>query len=133
MPSQSILQQRPASLLPFAMESSQPVDPNHELTKAFLFLQTASTAVEGMAQIVKATDDYMIHAALDYNPLFDLHDKRTDEKEQLDMWKERLLEAQVGFVDWAARRALRPGLALPSEILKIVEGYLRQEGSLDVH
>lgn len=122
---------RHRSMSPSIMEPSQPLDSHQELVKAFLFLRTAFTAVQNMAQILQATDASLANAPLEYYHYAEY--KRDDEKAQLDLWQDRLLEAQIGLIHWVARSTLRKSNALPPEILRMIEGYLVDEPSSSSH
>ena len=101
----------------------------HELTKAFLFLRTASTAVTNLqAQLKSANQSFAQHFAgyyQSYPATFEalLQDEGL-EKQYLAVWEERWVEAGVGLIDWVATGKI--GRGLPREILGMVEMELRR-------
>lgn len=95
-----------------------------ELMKAYLFLRTASTAVTNMTTIVKSTESCILYASLNgyYGYHCELAESLEKEKADVERWKERLLEAQTGFVDWYTRLAMEK--PLPPEILQMIKCFL---------
>ena len=105
----------------------QSLDPVHELTKTYLFLRTAHTAVANLSPLVASAKAY----GQQWNSMhftdgeLTTYTTRLEEQERdLRVWTGRLDEAQVGLVDWAARRELER--ALLEEILDIVRTMLRK-------
>ena len=94
-----------------------PLDPRHELTKSFLFLRTADAAVTNSYHQERSTWARMMHAVRANDDILHLRliDELADEEKELQKWKDRLVDGQIGFVDWAARCAI--GRGLPTEIL----------------
>ena len=92
-------------------------DPGHELVKAFLFLRTASAAVANFNAQIKSISACILFAEVngDYKYHLELQDELEGGKTDIQTWKERLIEAQTDFVDWAARREI--GRGLPAELL----------------
>ena len=97
---------------------------SRELMSAFLFLRTASTAVNNMHKIIQSTESCILYASAngDYGYHTELAESLRKEQAEVEKWKERLVEAQVGFVDWSARQILHE--PLPAEILLMIQDSL---------
>ena len=102
------------------MDESQSLNGPHELMKAFLFLRTAFTAVTNMWKIVKSTKACILYASVngDYAYHCELEESLENETADVERWKMRLVEAQIGFIDWYARVELRK--PLPPEIVQMI-------------
>lgn len=102
--------------------------PRRELVKSFLFLRTATVAVDSLATMVKTTKSHMAHAEIGYayERRIELQKTLEQEESDLDIWKTRLLEAQIGLLSWLSACAM--GFALPAEILQMVRVQLASEG-----
>lgn len=99
--------------------------PEQELVKAYLFLRTACSAVTHFKLEVIARHDYKSSTAnfgrrIAYARMMYLDKQERD----LEMWQERLLDGQVGIVEWAAIRAMS-GTRLPPEILSMIRDLLK--------
>lgn len=99
--------------------------PSNELVKAYLFLRTADSAVANLNIQIASTK-----AFIQWNSLHGYYSNRMNyqnqlgiEERDLKLWKVRLLEGQVGFVEWAACRAMG-GKRLPPEILESIRKML---------
>ena len=111
--------------LPFhIMEELQPLEAPHELAKAFLFLRTAFTAVINTRKIAKSTESCILYASVngDYAYHCELQESLEKETADVERWKQRLIEAQIGFIDWYTRAEL--DTALPAEIMNIIKDKL---------
>lgn len=106
------------------MQSSS--DPTHNLTAAFLFLRTASTAVTNLTTQTESTKAYIQYDSQNgYHSEHMGHEAQLEtELQDLKMWEARLVEAGVGFVNWAAK--VRTGRWLPGEILGMIGESLRE-------
>ena len=100
---------------------------SHELTKAYLFLRTAHSAVTNLSIQVKSTTAYVKWNSVNgyYTEHVAYQEKLDTEERDLEIWQERLLEGQVGFLDWAAIRAMK-GKRLPPELLGLIRDFLRE-------
>lgn len=106
------------------MQSSS--NPTRNLTAAFLFFRTASTAVTNLTTQIASTKAYIQYNSQKghYNEHI-AHEARFEaESRDLRMWEARLVHAGVGVVDWAAR--VRTGRWLPGEILGMIGERLRR-------
>ena len=103
-----------------SMKERASVGDRRELVKAFLFLRTATIAVDSLTAMMKSTQSYIAHAELrpDYVRHIELRETLAQEISDLEIWTVRLLEAQIGLVDWAGKCSL--GFALPAEIIRLV-------------
>lgn len=107
------------------MQSSS--DPTtHDLTAAFLFLRTASTAVTNLTTQIESTKAYIQYDSQNgYYSEHMGHEAQLEmELQDLRMWEARLVKAGVGFVNWAAK--VRTGRWLPGEILGMIGESLRE-------
>lgn len=107
--------------------ADEQISPEHEITKAFLFLHTAQTAVSNWEAQIDATRILLGRSILDnaYSIYAEHENQLSIEERELEMWKRYLLDAQLGLVDWAARRALND--ALPVDIMDIIRTMLPSE------
>ena len=98
-----------------------------ELTKAYLFLRTADSAVTNLKSQIKSTKAYIQWNSV--NGYYTAHMAREEEMEKeerdLEKWQERLLEGQIGLLEWAAIHALR-GRRLPPEMLNMITTRLKE-------
>lgn len=94
-----------------------------EIRKAYLFLCTADSAVKNLSCQVAATKAGL---ALEkyYSQRMIGIERLATEEDDLKIWKERLLEAQVAFVKWAACRAMG-GKTLPPEIASMIRSLMK--------
>lgn len=102
-------------------------NPTHNLTAAFLYLRTASTAVTNLAAQIESTKAY-----IQYDSQLWYYSEHTAYRAQLEtemrdfqMWETRLVEAGVGVVNWAAK--VRMGRWLPGEILGMIGERLQKD------
>lgn len=105
-----------------------------ELVKSFLFLRTAIAAVNSLAAMVSATKSHITHARSRYAygswhayaRQIELQKTLEQEESDLETWRRRLLEAQIGLLSWLSTCTI--GFALPMEILQIIRVQLASEG-----
>ncbi|KAL9098303.1 MAG: hypothetical protein Q9163_006014 [Psora crenata] len=105
------------------------LNPVYELNKAYLFLRTAHAAVSSLDTQKQATQACILYANVngDYNYHMQLEDELEQQETDLEIWQERLIDAQVGLVDWVARRELKRGL--PLEMLFLLREKIDACGS----
>lgn len=100
------------------------MQPSRELIKAYLFLRTADSAVSNLSTQIVSTKAHMQWNSL--HGRFSMHasyeQQLESEERDLKLWRERLLDGYVGFVEWAACRAIRR--RLPPEIVEIIKTML---------
>ena len=97
----------------------------HDFGKAYLFLCTADSAVKNLSAQIASTKAYIAWNSLHgYHSQHGIYKEGLEtEEDDLRLWEERLLEAQVGFVEWAACRAMG-GKILPPEIGGIIRSLI---------
>ena len=104
--------------------------PKHrrELIKSFLFLRTAIVAVNSFAALVNTTKSHIAHTEIWYAYARQIELQKTLEQEEsdLEIWRTRLFEAQIGLLSWLSTCTI--GFALPAEILQIIRVQLASEG-----
>ena len=107
------------------MQSS--ADPIRNLTAAFLFLRTASTAVTHLTAQIESTKAYMQYiSGHDYcNVQIAYKAQCQAESQDLKIWEARLVQAGLGVVNWAAKA--RTGRWLPGEILGMIGERLQKD------
>ena len=98
-----------------------------ELVKSFLFLRTAIVAVNGFVAMVSTTKSHIAHAKSCYTYARQTELQKTLEQEEsdLEVWRRRLLEAQIGLLSWLSTCAI--GFALPVEVLQMIRVQLASE------
>ncbi|KAM0795570.1 hypothetical protein BDR22DRAFT_894105 [Usnea florida] len=104
----------------------------HNLTAAFLFLRTASTAVTNLtAQIASTKASLQSRTQINHHAETITYHTTQLETEQRDlkMWEARLVEAGVGVVNWVAKERLGERW-LPGEILGMIGERLRGDDGL---
>ena len=91
---------------------------------AFLFLRTASIGVVNMQEVVRSTKNCVLYAVVndDYKLHMQLEKSLEKEQQEVEKWKGRLVEAQIGFVDGLARQILLE--PLPIDILLMIRDVL---------
>ncbi|KAL9131254.1 MAG: hypothetical protein Q9175_006805, partial [Cornicularia normoerica] len=106
--------------MPLSANSTQ------NLTAAFLFLRTASTAVTNLTSQIESTKADIQHTSLNghYTEHIAYEAQLETELRDLKMWKARLVQAGVGVVNWATK--VRTGRWLPEEILRMIAGWLQE-------
>lgn len=104
-----------------------PSSPTQNLTAAFLFLRTASTAVTNLTAQTESTKAYIQNNSQNGHHKEHLaHGAQLDtELRDLRTWEARLVQAGMGLVNWAAK--VRTGRWLPGEILGLVGERLRTD------
>ena len=109
-----------------------PLNPTRELTKAFLFLRTASTAVTNTTAQLAGTKDYVQYYSNSVDGYYIKYcryqEKQAKEEEELKKWEVRLVHAGVQIVDWAAKLSL--GKWLPREIIEIIGDMIARDEDL---
>lgn len=102
-------------------------NPNHNLTSAYLFLRTASTAVTNLTAQTASTKASLSQPGPDsvrqHQHQQHMMTAYEAEARDLALWEARLVQAGVGVVNWVAK--VRTGRWLPGEILGMVAEFLR--------
>ena len=101
-------------------------DSAHNLTAAFLFLRTASTAVANLTTEIESAEA-MTEFRAQGRCFLGIDGERARleaASRELEMWEARLVQAGVGVVNWAAK--VRMGQWLPEEILGMIGERLRK-------
>ncbi|KAL6719182.1 hypothetical protein ACLMJK_003419 [Lecanora helva] len=106
---------------------TRPTSPQttHELTKAFLYFRTASTAILNLHPLIEYNQE-CIEGILNttmpgpgQSPTLVAYRNESDQYQaDLAVWEDRLLEATLDLVHWLAVRSL--GRELPREILGMI-------------
>ena len=106
--------------------ASETKNASRELTKAYLFLRTADSAVTNLRSQIKSTKAYILWNSVNgyYNAHVAYEEELEVEERDLETWQKRLLEGQIGLIEWAAIRARR-GKRLPPELLNMINDLLR--------
>lgn len=99
-----------------------------ELVKSFLFLRTATAAVNSFGAMVSTTKSHIAHAKslCAYARQIELQKTLEQEESDLEIWRRRLLEAQIGLLSWLSTCAI--GVVLPAEVLQLIRVQLASEG-----
>ena len=99
-----------------------------ELFQSFLFLRTATAAVNSFAAMVSTTKSHIDHAKSWYAYARQIELQKTLEQEEsdLEIWRRRLLEAQIGLLSWLSTCTI--GFVLPAEVLQLIRVQLASEG-----
>ena len=107
-----------------------PLNPARELTKAFLFLRTASTAITNTKAEIKGTEAYVLYNSVNGNYAEHCYyqEQQDKEEEELRKWEGRFVLAGTQIVDWAAKICL--GKWLPREIVGIVGDMIARDDEL---
>ena len=94
--------------------------PSYNLTAAFLFLRTASTAVTNLTTQIESTKACIQYSSQTgcYKEHLAYEAQLETELRDLETWEARLVQAGMGVVNWAAK--VRTGRWLPGEILGMV-------------
>ena len=105
-------------------------DPTHNLTSAFLFLRTASTAVTNLTTQIASTKSFIQSNSQParHREHMAYEAQLEAESRDLETWEARLVQAGVGFVNWVAK--VRTGRWLPGEILGMIGEELRRDDGL---
>ena len=103
------------------------LSPARELTKAFLFLRTVSTAVANTKKDIKSTEAYVLYNSINgnYNEHVEYQAELDKEEEELRKWEARFVQAAVQIVDWTAKISL--GKWLPREIIGIIGDMIARD------
>lgn len=106
--------------------------PSHELTKAFLFLRTASTAVKNLEVQVESTKVYSHWNSVNsnYSVSCAYSDEVTVQEQDLKTWETRYAHAGAGPVNWTAK--MKIGRWLPAEIVGIIQEMVYNDRNLDL-
>ena len=104
------------------------MNPEHELVEAYLLLRTAHSAVNHFAIEIVAKNNSQDSISNDWSGSNKV-DYRVvkfweTEEQQLETWKRRLLDGQLGIIEWAAVRAMA-GKRLPPELLSMIGDILK--------
>ena len=113
------------------MSSPLDLNPTYEVTKAFLFLRTASTAVTNLRTQIESTKAYIQWNLV--NRYYNEHMANeaqlgTDERE-LKSWETRLVHVGAVLVNWTAK--VKTGKWLPAGIVGII-GEMLYSSDLDL-
>ncbi len=104
------------------------MNPEQELIKAYLLLRTAYSAVTHFKLEVVAIDTHnggTSRPSSSGGKAEFVWEKYLDKEERhLELWQERLLQGQIGVVEWAAIRAMG-GKRLPSELSGMIRDLLK--------
>ena len=110
--------------------TSTPLNPAYEMTKAFLFLRTASTAITNTKEQIKSSEAYITYNSINgnYSDHMYYEERQREEEKELKKWEARFVQAAVQIVDWTAKISL--GKWLPREIIGIIEDLIARDDDL---
>lgn len=113
------------------MSSPLDLNPTYEVTKAFLFLRTASTAVTNLGTEIESTKAHIQWNSVNgyYNEHMANEAQLETERRELKLWETRFVHAGAGLVNWTAK--VKTGKWLPAEIVGIV-GEMLYSSDLDL-
>lgn len=113
-----------------ATATTTPLNPARELTKAFLLLRTASTAVTNTKRDISSTEAYVTYNSINGNYSDHMYyaERQNEEEKELKKWEARFVQAAVQIVDWTAR--ISRGKWLPREIIGIIGDMIARDDDL---
>ena len=119
----------PEPLLPDT--SSHPeLAPTRELTKAFLFLRTATAAIKNLKAQIKSTDAYIQYNSINgnYTEHCAYQAEQDEQEKDLKIWERRYAQAGAGLVHWMVK--IKLGKFLPGEIVNLIAKMLFKSDDL---
>jgi hypothetical protein len=124
----SILKYPPLINMSSSVEPDPDSHPTHELTKAFLFLRTASTAITNLKTQVESTKACCRWNSVNgnYNEHWAYEEELATQEKDLEVWETRYAQAGAGLVNWTAK--VKTGNWLPAEIFGMIGEMLYSHG-----